>query len=195
MIIQKKEYRRSTWKNGLGFTDEIAIHPPGSSLAKGDFLWRLSTAKIEKSSPFSLFPNHDRSLVILKGAGMKLAHSFEAGEPEDVVELAPLEPYEFPGDVKSRCELDRGSVQDFSIISRAGEVEVSFMVQELGPDEEFNWSAQGTWNFAFPVDDGVETGAGDVGEGDILSVGPGEVHFRAGPAGAKILLISLESFS
>src|SRR4051794_12660438 len=98
-IIQKENYKRSTWKNGLGFTDEIAIYPPDSNLVQGNFLWRLSSARIEKASPFSAFPNHDRILLVLKGAGLKLIHTFEEGSEDEVIEVPKLEPYEFPGDV------------------------------------------------------------------------------------------------
>ncbi|NBS41943.1 hypothetical protein EBS80_04795 [bacterium] len=65
------------------FTDEIAIYPEGASLAKGDFKWRLSSARIESASSFSMFPMHDRVLVVLKGHGIRMAHTYEEGEPEE----------------------------------------------------------------------------------------------------------------
>src|SRR4051812_7066019 len=103
--IPATSYTRSRWKNGLGYTDQIAIYPGGADLKKGDFLWRLSSAKIEQRSGFSLFPEHDRVLVVVKGEGLGLAHTFEEGEPEEFAEVHPFMPYEFPGDVPSRCEL------------------------------------------------------------------------------------------
>src|ERR1700745_1262965 len=98
-LLPKTNYKRSTWKNGLGFTDEIAIYPPQASLVKGDFLWRVSSEEIGKPSPFSTFPPHDRILLVLKGAGIRIFHTIEEGSDEDVSEIPPLELYEFPGDV------------------------------------------------------------------------------------------------
>jgi len=155
MIIQKKDYKRSTWKNGLGFTDEIAIHPQGASLAKGDFLWRISSAQIASASPFSMFPLHERNLVVLKGKGIRLFHSYEEGEPEEQITLSPLEPYDFPGDVPSRCELVQGPIVDLSVFTRMGEINTSVSVQELTNDEEFLWSAEGKWNFIFALQNAV----------------------------------------
>jgi environmental stress-induced protein Ves len=194
-IIQKSRYKRASWKNGLGFTDEIAIHPEGASLAKGDFEWRLSSARIESASPFSMFPAHDRVLVVLKGNGIRMAHAFEEGEPEEITEVMPLEPYEFPGDIKSRCELVRGPIKDFSVFTATGRVGAQVTLQELAPDEEFFWRAEGKWSFAFAIDHSVDTEAGVLSEGDTLSCGAGEVRLTAGEGGARLLLVSLDSLA
>jgi environmental stress-induced protein Ves len=146
--IAKTEFMRAQWKNGLGYTDQIAIHPAGADLRKADFLWRVSSAKIDQSSAFSMFPEHDRILLILEGKGIRLFHRFEEGEPEDSTDLPPFEPYEFPGDIQSRCELISGAVKDLSIFIRKGEVEASLEVVELNEDEAYEWSPQGRWNFA-----------------------------------------------
>ena len=192
MIISKKDYKRSTWKNGLGFTDEIAIHPPGASLAKGDFLWRISSAQIANASPFSIFPSHERNLVILKGKGIRLFHSYEEGEPEEQVTLSPLEPYDFPGDVPSRCELVQGPIVDLSVFTRMGEVNANVSIQELAPEEEFFWNAEGKWNFIYAHQSAVESPGGPIQEGDTLMLEAGEWSIRASEAGAQLILISLE---
>jgi environmental stress-induced protein Ves len=55
-LIPANEYRRERWKNGLGWTREIAREP-----ADGDaWTWRLSIAEVEKDGPFSAFPCCDR---------------------------------------------------------------------------------------------------------------------------------------
>jgi environmental stress-induced protein Ves len=193
-ILKKTDYKRSTWKNGLGFTDEIAIYPPGASLAKGDFLWRLSSAQIEKASSFSMFPAHERVLVVLKGDGIRMAHTFEEGEPEDVNDVPALYPYEFPGDIKSRCELIGGPITDFSVFTRTGEVAVNVSVEKIQLDDPFNWQAEGKWNFVFMIEGSVETRDGLVGEGETYSTGPTEVELRSGSAQSVALLVSLSSF-
>src|SRR5208282_2713564 len=113
--IPFESYRRSFWKNGLGHTDEIAIYPAHAELKAGNFDWRISSAKIDQDSPFSQFPDHDRILIILKGNGIRLTHTFVEGEPDEEVSLGLLEPYEFPGDVPSRCQLIDGGVVDLSV--------------------------------------------------------------------------------
>lgn len=148
-IISKSDYRRATWKNGLGYTDEIAIFPEGSDLRRGDFLWRLSSARIENSSAFSTFPAHDRTLVILKGAGVRLIHTFDGEGEEDQVDVPLLSPYEFPGDVPSRCELISGPITDLSIFIRKAEVEATTEMIEVEVGETHDWVPCARWNFAF----------------------------------------------
>ncbi len=154
-IIGKDAYKRTAWKNGLGYTDEIAIYPPGSDLRRGDFLWRISSAQIAQSSAFSVFPNHDRILIILEGQGIRLTHTIE--DDQDEVTLPPLSLYEFPGDISSRCDLISGPVVDLSIFIRKGEAEALPEVLNLTrPDEEHGWSATGKWNYLFVVQGTVE---------------------------------------
>ena len=56
------------WKNGAGWTREIALGPAGASA--DDFGWRLSVAELEHDAPFSAFPGIDRCIVVIDGAGM-----------------------------------------------------------------------------------------------------------------------------
>jgi environmental stress-induced protein Ves len=155
--ISRSSYRRSTWKNGLGYTDEIAIHPPGSDLRRGDFLWRLSSAQIAQASPFSVFPHHDRILVILSGAGVRLFHRFDEQDPEEErVELPTMNAYEFPGDIQSRCELIDGTVTDFSIFIRKAEAEAMVDTIQLRSDEPYPWTPNGRWNFIFAAQGGIQ---------------------------------------
>ena len=197
-LLPKKDFLRSTWKNGLGFTDQIAIYPPGAGLAQGNFLWRLSSARIEKASPFSVFPYHDRILLVLKGAGIRLIHTFEEGGEEETIDLPPLESYEFPGDVPSRCELMDGPIIDFSIFLRKAEVEPLVEIVEIAPQKSFSWSAQGRWNFAFAVSGNFQTSAGTLEEGGAASIERNQVESESDATliegretHGKLLLISL----
>jgi environmental stress-induced protein Ves len=107
-VIARENFKRTPWKNGLGWTDQIAIYPEGSELRRGDFDWRVSTARISQSADFSIFPNHDRVLVVLEGNGVRLAHQFEPGEAPEIVVLQKDGVYEFPGDIPTRCDLVSG---------------------------------------------------------------------------------------
>lgn len=55
----------SPWKNGGGETAEILCHPQGAGF--GDFNWRISTARVASSGPFSTFEGIDRILTVLEG--------------------------------------------------------------------------------------------------------------------------------
>ena len=151
-VLSKQGYKRLTWKNGLGHTDEIGIYPEGAELKRADFLWRLSSARIEQASPFSVFPRHDRVLVVLKGAGVRLTHTFEQGGDEESTDVYPLNPYEFPGDVPSRCELLDGPITDLSVFVRKAEAEALVDTTEVAEGESFEWMPSGRWNFAFAVE-------------------------------------------
>jgi len=155
-IVPKQKYKRLTWKNGLGFTDEIAIYPEGAELKRADFLWRLSSAKIDQASPFSAFPNHDRVLLVLKGQGVRLSHCFEEGQEEEQVDVLPFEPYEFPGDISSRCDLISGPITDLSVFVRKAEVETLVETVEVEEGDSFPWIPAGTWNFVFAAQGSFE---------------------------------------
>ncbi len=154
--LPRENYRRATWKNGLGHTDEIAIHPEGSDLRRGDFLFRLSSARVAQASPFSTFPDHDRTLVILEGKGLRLTHTYPETGDEETVEVPPLSPYDFPGDVPSRCDLVSGEITDLSLFIRKAEVEAVTEVLHLDGEKPYEWIPAGRWNFVFAADCAVE---------------------------------------
>ena len=70
-LLTPADYRPMPWKNGAGRTTEIAAHPAGAALDA--FAWRVSIADVERDGPFSRFPGIDRTIVLLDGAGMRLA--------------------------------------------------------------------------------------------------------------------------
>ncbi|MCC2975919.1 HutD family protein [Sphingomonas sp. PL-96] len=91
-ILQAADCRETAWKNGVGTTREIAVFPPAA--VAGDFLWRLSLAKVEVEGAFSTFAGVDRVLAIVQGSlrlvgptgGLVLhegrgVHAFDGGVP------------------------------------------------------------------------------------------------------------------
>jgi environmental stress-induced protein Ves len=125
-ILTPVDYRQTPWKNGGGRTTELAVHPEGADFAR--FVWRASVADVVKDGPFSVFEGVDRTLVLLRGAGLRLTS--EAG----TLELrARFEPVKFAGDARYDCALHDGPVQDFNLMLRRslarGEVDV---VREQG---------------------------------------------------------------
>lgn len=99
------------WKNGGGETAEIAVSPPGAGFE--DFDWRVSTAVVAASGPFSLFPGVDRVLTVLEGGAMMLSV-----EGLECRLDAASEPFSFAGDVACAARLEGGRLLDFNVMVR-----------------------------------------------------------------------------
>jgi len=110
-VLAPADYRRLRWKNGKGYTTEIAQHPPGADLET--FTWRASIAEIAQSGPFSQFPGVTRSLVLISGDGM---HLDRAAGPLDL--RTPFEVVEFDGADAVLCALAGGPVRAFNLMLR-----------------------------------------------------------------------------
>ena len=104
------------WKNGGGSTTELAIFPPGANLE--NFVWRLSSAYVESSGPFSHFAGVDRSLAILSGDGLILHGHDEHGVPTRVRLDQGSQAYRFPGELAIHAELCGGPVLDLNLMTR-----------------------------------------------------------------------------
>ncbi len=112
-LLKPADYVRMPWKNGGGHTTEIAAHPATATLDSFD--WRVSIADVAAEGPFSRFPGVDRIIVLVAGAGMRLA-----GDAHDAELRAPFEPYAFSGDDALSCSLVDGPVRDFNLMLRRG---------------------------------------------------------------------------
>jgi environmental stress-induced protein Ves len=122
-LIPANEYRRERWKNGLGWTREIAREP-----AAGDaWNWRMSIAEVEKDGPFSAFPGCDRELVLVSGEGMRL--KFEDGD--SVTLTPPHSRHRFAGERPLVAELLGGPTHDFNVMWRRNAVDVAVLHRPL----------------------------------------------------------------
>jgi uncharacterized protein len=110
-LIRPGAHRVMPWKNGGGATAEIAIQPPGATVAAG-FDWRLSIATIEVDGPFSAFPQHDRFIMLLKGGGMTLDFADGARAVLD----RPFQPLAFAGSRAASCRLIDGPCEDLNLM-------------------------------------------------------------------------------
>jgi environmental stress-induced protein Ves len=138
----------SPWKNGGGTTREIAAHPQGAGLET--FGWRLSVAEVERDGPFSRFPGIDRTIVLLRGAGMRLRAEKEMRE--HVVTTIGV-PHAFPGEAAIVAHLVHGATSDFNVMTRRGQwsatVETLKQRAELAPaDALLLLVGAGTWQVA-----------------------------------------------
>ena len=111
-IYQPQDFTKLPWKNGLGYTTELLKQ----SISEDEFAWRLSIAQVTRDGPFSNFDGYDRTLVLLKGEGMRLEH---AGQPAQVL-VKPLDVASFPGKGPTTAQLHRGPIEDFNIMTRCG---------------------------------------------------------------------------
>ena len=110
-VLTPVDYRQTAWKNGGGRTTELAVHPQAADFAH--FAWRASVADVAKDGPFSVFDGIDRTLVLLRGGGVRLASDGAMLEIR-----VPFEPVTFSGDVPYECALYAGPVQDFNLMVR-----------------------------------------------------------------------------
>jgi environmental stress-induced protein Ves len=124
--LRAADARRVPWKNGRGFTDELAIWPPGAGFERAEFDWRISRATVEEDGPFSSFPGFERVLVVTQGAGIVLDHGAHAPRAK----LERLLPYRFSGDWPTRAELVAGPIADFNVLCRRGVVRAEVDVWE-----------------------------------------------------------------
>ena len=108
--IPANEYRRERWRNGLGWTREIAR----SDMRSDDWDWRLSIAEVDSDCAFSAFPGFDRVLLLLTGNGMELA--FDDGEVSTVE--PPHGRIAFAGERSLQCRLLDGATTDFNAMAR-----------------------------------------------------------------------------
>ena len=124
-VIPANEYRRVRWKNGTGWTREIARMPD-----REDWDWRLSIAEIEQDGPFSVFPGIERELVLIRGNGLRLR--FENGEVREL--QPPHERIRFAGERVVGGELLEGPTHDFNLMWRRDAIGAELLHRPLvGP--------------------------------------------------------------
>jgi environmental stress-induced protein Ves len=109
-IYQQQDFKRLAWKNGLGFTTELARH----EIDGDEFLWRLSIAEVKTDGPFSNFSGYMRNLVLLEGKGITLNHD---GVRSDVL-AKQFEFACFDGKTETVASLHDGPITDFNIMTR-----------------------------------------------------------------------------
>lgn len=116
-IVRGDEIAVTPWKNGMGRTRELAIHPIGADLS--DFAWRVSVAEVDSAAPFSAFPGVDRQIALLAGAGfvMRFADGGEHRLDEACV------PFAFAGEAEVDVALLGGATRDFNLMLRRGVAE------------------------------------------------------------------------
>ena len=160
IITRKQDLTTTTWSGGT--TTQLAIYPPGSTLQERNFLFRISTAKVEsESSTFTMLPGVRRMIMILEGQ-LDLEHVGHYSKT-----LKKSETDVFPGDLETRSH---GKVTDFNLMT-TGKVSGTAEMINISQDhsvsfplhEEENimgiYVLKGVLNFVTNVESGMlETG-------------------------------------
>ena len=125
--LRHADYQRMRWKNGGGWTTELAASSQSGADA---FDWRISIAEIESDGAFSTFPDCDRYIALLDGLGMRL--TFDRAEPAELRER--LRFVRFAGEWQTHGQLVSGPVRDFNVIVRRGAIQAEVWHRPLvGP--------------------------------------------------------------
>jgi environmental stress-induced protein Ves len=109
-ILSAKDFRSMSWKNGGGVTRELYRLPHPRDPER--FLLRLSMAQVTADGPFSTFPGIDRTLLLIKGEGLRLHFPDQL----EVVLDQPLLPLAFAGEDAIDCHLVAGPCHDFNVM-------------------------------------------------------------------------------
>lgn len=105
-VLKADQYTKMLWKNGAGYTLEIA-----RSQGEIEFDWRISMANVTTSGPFSLFPNKQRIITVLDGQGIVL-HVDDL--PARSLKLGDI--FAFHGESQVHSELVDGAIRDLNLI-------------------------------------------------------------------------------
>ncbi len=111
-IIAPENFKNVPWKNGLGYTLELAISA-NSTLANFD--WRLSIATVSENGLFSDFSGYSRNLVLIDGEGISLCH--DERDTDDLTKK--LQFARFDGGNKTVSRLHQGAIKDFNVMVNA----------------------------------------------------------------------------
>lgn len=113
-VIRNADLVRVPWKNGGGTTAEVAAFPEGSGF--DTFGWRISMADVESDGPFSVFPEIDRTLIVVEGNGIELDVE---GVPFRLDRASPK--LSFSGEDATVGRLLSGPIRDLNVMTRRGQ--------------------------------------------------------------------------
>ncbi len=168
-IIRRSSFVSTPWKNGGGITHE-AIRVPSTGTV---FRWRVSVAEIEASGPFSDFADYNRTMVLLRGSGVRLL--FRGGRPIDLRAAGDL--VEFDGGIPTDCELLSGPCTDLNLMVSKSMSGTQAWVRPLLEPYRVESSRPGTM-LVLPISGALSVdgarGRVHMGAWDLAVVSPGE---------------------
>lgn len=106
-LVRKEEQTVGTWAGGT--TTQLAIWPPEADYKLRNFMWRISTARVDlEESVFTSLPGFHRLLMILEGS-VRLTH-----EEHHEADLSAFEQDSFEGGWSTTS---RGRCVDFNLMT------------------------------------------------------------------------------
>lgn len=159
------------WKNGAGWTSEIARWPDAEA-----WDWRLSIAEIDADAPFSAFPGVERALVLLDGNGMRL--HFDSGRSHRL--NPPHDCLRFAGEDALHCELVDGPTRDFNLMWRRAACDAQLWHRPLVGTMALFVDPTETWAFHLIAGSArfmQDAALGELGAGD-TAILPGQAARR-----------------
>ncbi|HEY6980520.1 HutD family protein [Reyranella sp.] len=117
-LLDPSQYRRMPWKNGGGFTIDIAAQ---------EGVWRFSRTPIAESGSFSDYSGFDRIQMVIAGKGLVL----ETPEGE-IDERRPFKPVRFAGELPVTSRLEAGPVEVVNLIGARSAVTIDLDVLDAG---------------------------------------------------------------
>lgn len=179
-VVRRSEQHTSAWSGGT--TTEIAIFPRNAVYGRRDFLWRISSARVDvEESTFTHLPGIWRLIMILEG-DMTLEHELHHN-----VRLTPFQQDAFSG---AWTTTSRGRARDFNVMLsegctgrlQAGELQPgSRWTAPSGPSDVGD-DARGTVGVVYAVDNAISVRVGDespyplmAGDALLITADPGRV--------------------
>lgn len=174
------------WKNGRGFTLEIARFPP----APAEFAWRLSLASIDADGPFSSYAGYERVVVLMDGDGFDL--DFGAGDVRSLPAAGAAAI--FDGGRPVHCRLRGGPCRDLSLMVRLpGTVTATRVLDIAAPTVLAGGSS--SHRALYVLGGTVEAGPVNLGDGDAALLESIDTVLTLRPIGtaARVLLLEWHS--
>lgn len=107
-VIRGHEQTSKSWSGGT--TTQLAIYPQDADYNKRNFMWRISSARVEvEESTFTSLPGIERVIMVLDGR-LQLEH-----ENHHKADLDVFQQDSFSGDWKTKSY---GKVTDFNLMMR-----------------------------------------------------------------------------
>ncbi len=182
-ILRAADYKRMPWKNGKGETVEIAVFPPGASVA--DFDWRISMATVSEDGPFSIFEGIDRTLSILSGEGIEL---LVVGQEPAILRQETV-PHAFAADAATSARLLDDTVVDLNVMTRR--LRFTHKVSRLSAENEVSIIAASAVTVVFVVGQ-WQCGPEELSDRDAVLLEQGETGvFKAAAPASSLLLIEI----
>jgi uncharacterized protein len=172
-LLSPKHFRRTRWKNGRGWSNDIAVSPDGEQRWPR-MRWLLTLSDIAGDAPFSDLAGFERSFLVAAGKGVEL--SFADGRRVRL--LRNRRAFAFDGGSAPACRVLDGPVQALNIMTRRGRAAHRVRLQRVPRGKVEMRFAAGT-SFLYPLDAALA----EVPAGHALRIdGPGrlELNVRRG---------------